>query len=482
MERVHYYQEQSLPELKAFAHKGIFSKAEIRKILKKRTEFESALIRRVAKKGDYLRYAAYEMSLEALRRKRLKTLNLPPSPPSAADFALVRRQFYILERAVRKFKADIGLWVQYIDVAKREGARALVGRICARALQLHPNEPALYILSSSHELSQLSPTAARALLQRGLRINAESIELWTEYLKMELGYVETLRRRWEVLGISQKEPQPQDDLEASESARKQIMDGAIAKTVIANAVKAIPKIPLFTLLQKLLSTYPTPLRALLLAELHDHLHRVLPSDPHARLLHATRSLTEALEGEELVDRLKEANQDLVAAVREAQDGRMADLYATWVRERVEQIDETNLRLYLLHSLHAIPASLPEEKLSPGLLSTHLDLLISPAHPSPPSPEKVLKLARKYTSQIPSSAAIWVARLKVEKQLATPEATRTAWAQAREHADGEGVEDVWLWGLADLHAEDVEDTFAVSLPCTTTRPRRPSARISAKHAL
>ena len=33
---------------------------------------------------------------------------------------------------MNKFKSDVGLWVQYIEVAKREGARALVGRITAR--------------------------------------------------------------------------------------------------------------------------------------------------------------------------------------------------------------------------------------------------------------------------------------------------------------------------------------------------------------
>lgn len=59
-------------------------------------------------------------------------LELPPAPPTVSDYALVRRQFHIFERALRKFKSDVGLWTQYIHVAKREGARALVGRITAR--------------------------------------------------------------------------------------------------------------------------------------------------------------------------------------------------------------------------------------------------------------------------------------------------------------------------------------------------------------
>lgn len=53
-----------------------------------------------------------------------------------SDYALVRRQFHIFERALKKFKSDIGLWIQYIQVAKKEGARSLVGRITARYVVL----------------------------------------------------------------------------------------------------------------------------------------------------------------------------------------------------------------------------------------------------------------------------------------------------------------------------------------------------------
>jgi U3 small nucleolar RNA-associated protein 6 len=43
--------------------------------MKKRMAFETALVRRVAKKADFLRYAAYEMGLEQLRRKRVERLS-----------------------------------------------------------------------------------------------------------------------------------------------------------------------------------------------------------------------------------------------------------------------------------------------------------------------------------------------------------------------------------------------------------------------
>jgi U3 small nucleolar RNA-associated protein 6 len=64
-----------LAELKDLGEKGLFSPTEIKHIIKKRTAFETTLVRRIPNKNDYLRYAAYEMGLEALRRKRAARLS-----------------------------------------------------------------------------------------------------------------------------------------------------------------------------------------------------------------------------------------------------------------------------------------------------------------------------------------------------------------------------------------------------------------------
>lgn len=383
MERVQFQQEQMLAELKDLVQKGLFTQKEIKQIMQKRTAFETALVRRIPKKSDFLRYAAYEMGLEALRRKRVERLKQGPQPPSVSDFALVRRQFHIFERALKKFKNDVGLWTQYMQVAKREGARTLVGRISARALQLHPNVPALYILAAAHELEHLSPSSARALLQRGIRLNADSVEMWREYVKMELGFVESMRRRWGVLGIDvdegtdkgkgkareadvagnertaakmgneeidKMEVDAKDEGEDGEAARREIMNGAIVRSVISSAVKALPQISLFTSLHELLATYPCPqsLRDALLDHLFALLHSTLPLDPSAIKLSATRALTPGLDGEALIDALKSANEQLADAVRNRGEGHageaLAVLYAEFVQEWCSKdIDESLVR-------------------------------------------------------------------------------------------------------------------------------------------
>ena len=122
----------------------------------------------------------------------------------------------------------------------------------SRALKLHPTHPSLYILAASHELTHLSSSAARTLLQRGLRLNPESVNLWCEYMKMELGFVESLRRRWELLGVDKGRLQAGGDSEMvdedganvehelqQERARKEILSGALAKAVIDNAIECM---------------------------------------------------------------------------------------------------------------------------------------------------------------------------------------------------------------------------------------------------
>ena len=54
------------------------------------------------------------------------------SAQSVSDYAIVKRVFQIFERAVRKFRGDVGLWMEYIRVAEKVGAKSLVSKVTAR--------------------------------------------------------------------------------------------------------------------------------------------------------------------------------------------------------------------------------------------------------------------------------------------------------------------------------------------------------------
>jgi U3 small nucleolar RNA-associated protein 6 len=87
--------------------------------------------------------------------------------------------------------------------------------------------------------------------------------MWREYVKMELGFIEGLRRRWDVLGINiaedgkgkEKALEMPMDLDGDDSmvdqmqvdgdtpgndedkTRQAVMDGAIVKSVLSSAAK-----------------------------------------------------------------------------------------------------------------------------------------------------------------------------------------------------------------------------------------------------
>ncbi|KAG8782083.1 U3 snoRNP protein [Ceratobasidium sp. 428] len=508
MERVHFYQEQMLPELKEFEEKGIFSQSETRAILKQRTAFESALIRRVALKSDYIKYVQYEITLEALRKKRVVRLNATETKTSLSDYSIIRRQFYVLERAVRKFKNDVSLWIHYIELAKSNRARALVGKLCSRALSSHPNSTPLYIIAASHELdTTLSPAGARALLQRGLRINPESVALWTEYVRMELGYCEGLRRRWKTLGL--------DDAASHEDARAReaILSGGIIRAVITSATQALPTLELLGSLQSLLQSYPTELRSQLVEHLHsDFASRDIGSGPSAEdfrcgaaLLRATTELPSMpLEGStwlprvphlrplvaaafpteipqfppseqtaEFLRRIQKASEALGTAGKS--DVRIAELYARWVTAWAAVITEKSLSLYLILELTTTASSLCKTKIDKPLLqylsttlriALHLNTKIS-------SDETQLRhLAKKFSKACPHDTGLWLARLDIELEVKSqdpkliphadsirlPEAIMKLWAEARDKAqETPGEEgllvDLWTWGLQHSERSD-----------------------------
>lgn len=55
--------------------------------------------------------------------------------------------------------------------------------------------------------------------------------------------------------------------------------------------------------------------------------------------------------------------------------------------------------------------------------------------------------------------MWLARLDAEKRFAQPEDVARAWSDARKSVEGDGLEDVWLWGLG---SQDVRHSPAGTL--------------------
>lgn len=168
--------------------------------MKKRSEFEHKLNARGSQPSDYARYAEYEMNLESLRRKRVNRMGIKTNGHTGQ-----RRIFFVLSRATRKFHGDVGLWIQYIDFARKQKSNKKLSEILTSALRLHPTKSELWIYAANHAMEERSDMIeARSYMQRGLRFCRESKNLWLQYAKLEMIYIAKAAERGRDLGLSKE--------------------------------------------------------------------------------------------------------------------------------------------------------------------------------------------------------------------------------------------------------------------------------------
>lgn len=266
-EQVQAVLDQMVAPLRDLSDRGIFSESEIRAIVTRRRESEYLLRRRAARKADFLRYIEAEMALEKLRairtrqvltRQRNKDRKKKDQEKDSGkakktpigDVHIVQHIHFLFVRALRKFKSDVSLHLQHAAFAKEAKSYSRLGRIYAEALQVHPRNVGLWIEAASLEFFGISTEgedgtmntfgggsvpSARVLLQRGLRINALSKDLWLQYFAMEFHYIQKLRGRREILQLGHDVV-----VEGKEEGNTTYADAMIPMVVYNNAIKAIP--------------------------------------------------------------------------------------------------------------------------------------------------------------------------------------------------------------------------------------------------
>ncbi|KAK0566493.1 U3 snoRNP protein [Tilletia horrida] len=297
MERVQYSLERTLPSLHTLDATKTFTRDELRALTAQRASLETALVRRIANRdgSDYIAYVAFEDKIEKLRLVRTakaeaeahaerKTRGRGKGKAAVADedapvggtkeqqarlrAAYLARCIAIFERGVTKLKDSLPLWQAYLAWARARNMRIVVGRVFARALNLHTTHIALWIQAAGYELgTNYAANTARLLLQRAISLNTlaftevavpagasvtasvdgddtestrpkkkrkqgkgasqpvatsttqttqhrpiaftinltprerDLLRLWVEYARMELVFLERLRRRWAILGL-----------------------------------------------------------------------------------------------------------------------------------------------------------------------------------------------------------------------------------------------------------------------------------------
>ena len=227
--------EGMLPELEEMERLELFTKDEIKCIVKRRTAFEYKLQRRIVQEADFLRYIQYELNLDLLRKRRKKKRAIQQKI-LPGEMVFIKKLHFLFQSALKKFSTDVKLWLQYIEFCKQVGSVNALGRVMGRMLQAHPNNTGLWIMAAKYEFEDRNNIkTARTLLQRALRLNPKCCNLWVEYFRLELLYVDKVKKRRKLLGVD-----ADDEEEAEEPTSSEFIAGKTSRIVYKNAIQNIP--------------------------------------------------------------------------------------------------------------------------------------------------------------------------------------------------------------------------------------------------
>ncbi|KAI0867052.1 U3 small nucleolar RNA-associated protein 6-domain-containing protein [Xylaria cubensis] len=204
-EKARFYLEQAVPQLREFEAKGIFNTDEIRSLVRKRTDYEHIVLSPGNKAQDWLNYVAWERSLEALRAKRCRRLEIRTSSKHTGE----GRVFGILERSVNRHPGSLELWKEYLSYATKMRATKRYRKVMTRALRMHPAKPELWVLAGQRSARNGDMHAARGFFMRGSRFCTRDPTIWLAYAECEMEWLEKMEARKDKKGGTEKAIQEQ---------------------------------------------------------------------------------------------------------------------------------------------------------------------------------------------------------------------------------------------------------------------------------
>ena len=100
--------------------------------------------------------------------------------------------------------------MQYINFARSQKSGKKVAEILTRILRLHPTKPELWIYAANYTMEERGDMLeARSYMQRGLRFCERSDDLWLEYARLELLYINKILARRRILGLDHRADPPE---------------------------------------------------------------------------------------------------------------------------------------------------------------------------------------------------------------------------------------------------------------------------------
>ncbi|XP_070712732.1 U3 small nucleolar RNA-associated protein 6 homolog [Pempheris klunzingeri] len=187
--------EERIPELEQLERVGLFTKKEVKSIIKKATALEYKLHRLILNKEDFIAYIQYEINILELVKKRRVHIHYQ-FKREEIEFPIIHRINSIFRRATNKWKDDVQLWLSHVAFCKKWATKGQISKVFSAMLAIHPDKPALWIMAAKSELEDRSSSeSARHLFLRALRFHPNNKKVYQEYFRMELLHCEKLMKQ-----------------------------------------------------------------------------------------------------------------------------------------------------------------------------------------------------------------------------------------------------------------------------------------------
>lgn len=115
-DKVDAVMEKMTDELHYYLQQDLFSKGEVKKIVKERRNHEYRMQRKDASLLFFTDSIQFEKRLDKLRLKRKrKRIGDGKQKNLLMDNSIKKRVMYLYDRALRKYKLNIALWKEYME-------------------------------------------------------------------------------------------------------------------------------------------------------------------------------------------------------------------------------------------------------------------------------------------------------------------------------------------------------------------------------
>uniref|UniRef100_A0A8C7WMW9 UTP6 small subunit processome component n=1 Tax=Oryzias sinensis TaxID=183150 RepID=A0A8C7WMW9_9TELE len=193
--------EDRIPELEQLERVGLFTKKEVKSVVKRVTALEYKLHRLIVNKEDFIAYIQYEINVLELIKKRRAHIHYK-FKREEIEFPIIHRIHGIFRRATKKWKDDVQLWLSHVAFCKKWVCKAGIPFLHVKSYASYPPwqarllVSALWIMAAKSELEdQDSSESARHLFLRALRFHPNNKKVYQEYFRMELLHAEKLRKQ-----------------------------------------------------------------------------------------------------------------------------------------------------------------------------------------------------------------------------------------------------------------------------------------------